>query len=162
MRTILTTAAVLLNLALTAAADGPSLKVYLALKGETLRRTSDIEHLVLANVGKDAIEVPTANMVATVRETGDAATLSLSVWRPTLWKGHRLVASRYEYLPTVLKPDQAVICKLPIEKIAKTLDVLLDTAKELRVIFKVSKESGEQFDFWSGAVRSEPYAVGKK
>lgn len=159
---LVTATAVICLTAATVMADGPSLKVHLVLKGETLRRTGDIKHLVLVNEGKKSIEVATAQMTTTVRETGETATLSLFFWAAELWKGHRLVQSRFRLMPTVLKPQQAVICDLPIGEIAKTLDVLLDTAKELRVIYRVSEQAGEQFDVWSGAVRSEAYAVGKR
>jgi len=87
MKKLLAIVAVLICLCLgTALSDGPSLKVCLDLKGETLVRTSDIKRLVLVNAGEKKIEVPTANMVATVRETGDSATLTLSFWRPAMYK----------------------------------------------------------------------------
>lgn len=162
MHRILVTAAAMLCLSARAAVAGPTLKVYIALKGDVLRRSSDIKHIVLANVSDKPVEVATAGMSATVRETGDAATLILSFWRPELWKGHRMVTSRLSLVPTVLKPNQAVVCHLPVEEIAKTLDVLLGAAKELRVMYRVSDEAGKQFDVWSGAVRSDAYPVGKK
>lgn len=163
MRTVFAAAAVVVCLDLAAvAADGPSVKVHLVLKGETLHRTADIQHMVLVNDGEKAVEVATANMSVTVRETGETATLILSFWQPSLWQGHRLVESRLRLMPTLLEPGQAVVCQLPVDEIAKALDVLLGAAKDVRVIYKVSEEAGKQFNVWSGAVRSEAYPVAKK
>jgi len=144
-------------------AGSPQLRVALHIHKSmaTKRNTAQV---ILINSGKTPITVLSQGLGQgfdfSTREKRKG-TLSLSLATVVTWQKHRLVASKYRYLPVTLQPGEATKYELFAEPFRNPFKRLAKWPKleSLTVEYAISAAQAKRYGVWAGTARSVPHKV---
>jgi hypothetical protein len=144
-------------------AASPQLRVALHIRKSmaTKRNTAQI---ILINSGKTPITVFSQGLGQgfgfSAREK-KKATLSVSLATAFTWQEHKLVASKYRYLPVVLQPGEATKYELLGEPFRNPFKRLATrpTLESLTVEYTISAAQAKRYGVWAGTARSVAHKV---
>lgn len=136
-------------------ADGLELKLNIRKSLATRKNIADV---LLVNTGEDRIVVLSKGLSQALSYDGTKCELCLQIPQAT-WNGHRIVQSKCEFAPVVLKPGDCAKYMFMAHPFPNPFKRLKSDASEIKVVYEVTAADGERYDIWHGRAVSATFKV---
>jgi len=146
---------VLLAFSCVCQADGLELKLNIR---KSLAARRNIADVLLVNTGENEIVVLSKGLSQVLSYDGTKCELCLQIPQAT-WNGHRIVQSKCEFAPVVLKPGECAKYTFMSHPFPNPFTRLKADASEIRVVYVVTTADGERYDIWHGRAVSATFKV---
>jgi len=150
-----------LSLASLFGQDSSDIEVKLNIM-KSFKEKVNVADIILVNKSDKSITVFTQNLSQSISadpKTGKAIfTIGLGNSKVN-YEGHKLIPSKYSFLPVELNPGEAAKYNLKVKPFGNPFLKFRDFFKEVHVQYHVNDEFGKRFDAWSGTASSKSFAV---